>query len=202
MLQPRSCLLALPLLLGCSGDPDRPAGSPAQQASLAEIRLASRPAPGCRSIHLFVEAVEARGVGDWQLLAEPRRTVDLQNLTAGSGLLGARQGLDPGACRQFRLRFAAAGNSLVLEDGTTRPLVLPAALKDGLLVDLAGTPRRKQRHHAYEVVVDCSQALHEEAGAYTFNPSGWAVEAAEPTSSLPPAGSPAGPSSRTTAAAP
>jgi hypothetical protein len=202
MLQPRSCLPALVLLLGCSGDPDHPAGPPAQQAPLAEVRLASRPAPGCRSLHLFVETVEARGTGDWQLLAEPRRTVDLQNLTAGGGLLGARQGLDPGACRQFRLRFGAAGGSVVLQDGTTRPLALPAALKDGLLVDLAGTPRRRQHHHAYEVVVDCSRALHEEAGAYTFTPSGWAVDAAEPTSSLPPAGSPAGPSSRTTGAAP
>jgi hypothetical protein len=82
--------------------------------------------------------------------------------------------------------------------------VLPEALKDGLLVDLAGEPRRRQHHHTYHLVLDCSQAVRpsEEAGTYTFSPSGWAVDEAEATFSPPPAGSPAGPSSRTTVAVP
>jgi hypothetical protein len=204
MPQPRSFLPALALLLGCGGDPDHPAGGPAQAAPVAEVRLMSRPAPGFRSIHLNVASVEVRGTGDWQLLAEPRRTLDLQSLTASDGLLATRPGLEPGAFRQFRLRVAPSGNTVVLADGAIRPLVLPEALKDGLRVDLAGEPRRRQHHHAYHLVLDCSRAVlpGEEAGTYTFSPSGWATDEGEPTFSPPPAGSPARSSSRTTAPVP
>lgn len=124
---------------------------PAPRPTTLSVHLAGS-AGDFQEVNLRVQAVQAwSDATGWVTLGTPDVTVNLLGLTGGVAALladGAR--VAPGVYGRLRLALGPGG-SVRLRDGSVHPLAHGAALRDGLLVDVALELRP---HTAGNVFVD------------------------------------------------
>jgi hypothetical protein len=143
--------------LGCRDSETRKDNLLKHESTLS-LNLIADPAEAFQKVDLFITSVEARAGQEWKVLATPDRAFDLQNPAGKEEILAGKVQLPKGAYREVRLKVDAGRSSVVPREGGSLPLVLPPALRDGIVLKTQASPSDSLIHDLI-LNVDAARSL-------------------------------------------